>query len=1124
MEKESASERCFLGQVVLRLGKGQHLIWEEKTMKAFSKGRTLALAILVLVAGSSSLLLGQNSNTGEIRGFVTDTTGAAMPDVTVTFANVLTGINTRVTTNSSGTYDAPTLMPGTYSITFAKSGFTSFVKNGVTLGVQVIEENASLEVGAVTQEITVTAPTPLVQTETSETSTTISATATTTLPNVGRSWFAYTNLLPGTAPALTATNGNNGGNGMSVNGSAPYTESWLINGATAMFTADNNNPDVVGNVPIDGIAEVKADTNSYSAAYGNGSSVFNVMTKTGTNQFHGTLFEYDQNTVFNARNFFEAKTSPFHWNEFGGTIGGPIKRNKAFFFFSYQDERQVTYSPQTTTVPTPDVEAGSFSNPAFPTVYDPASLANGVRTPLQNNTIPSGEISPWASKVQQFWPQPNRPGLYNNYFDNVIFTNTNAWYSGNVQYHVSQSNQLSVSVMFSKSFLPEPNIFPVESYADHYLEQQHSVSDSWSISPNIVNDFHMGFLRVHEHCLPANAGTDFPSQLGELNPMSPLFPSVSINGALTPGLGPGATCTMGQGSVSPSDALTIIKGKNILSAGGEYDRLSDNLDGWGTTNTGNFTFSGIFTRNPADVNSTGVGYADFLYGLPQTWSVNEYAVYGQRASAGHMFVQDDYKMRRNLTLNMGLRYTVLGGWGEVHSRLSDFDPAIVNPATNTLGALWYGGQQGRTTLERTDFHGFQPRLGFSWSPRDNWTVRGAYGVFDQVWAGANYGGGWGQGWNIQGYRTSTDLVTPIFSMTPPQADVQAAYPTLAQGPSLPVIPHGTPSASLLNGQPVSYYPENAPIPYIQQAHLDVQHELPHGVFLDAGYVWTRGQHLPFFGDANQVPADLLGPGNAQLRRPYPQYQSINENLENGISNYSGFVFTLKREFSQGLLFTVNYTWSKSMDTQTVSNWGGGDSGTLQITSNPRDNYGLANLDMTNIFNAYVVYQLPFGNGKHFANKGGALNALVGGWQVSTVVQVHSGSPFTPEMGTGNLSGSLGNSWYPNRVANGSLSSHSVSEWFDTSAFVQPAAYTFGDSGRDVLFGPGFKNVDLSLAKRFSIPKLGEGAGFEFRADATDLFNSPNFGQPNASIGSFGAGVISTANTSRLFQLGLRLNF
>jgi hypothetical protein len=1091
-------------------------------MKAFLTSRMLTLVIVFLVAGSSGLLLGQNSNTGEIRGFVTDTSGAAMPDVTVTFANVLTGVSTKVTTNASGTYDAPTLIPGTYSITFSKTGFTSFVKNGVTLGVQVVEEDASLSVGTVTQQITVTAPTPLVQTETVESSTSISSNTVVDLPNVGMTWYNYANLLPGTAPGQVSFNA--GGNSMSVNGSAPYTSNWLINGAAAMFTADNNNPDIVGNVPMDSIREVKAETNSYSAAYGNGSSVFNVITKTGTNRWHGSLFETDQNTSFNARNFFEAQTSPVHWNEFGGTIGGPIKRNKAFFFFSYQDERVVTYSPSLTTVPTASEEAGDFSNPAFPTVYDPASLASGVRSPLLNNTISPSQISPLAAKVQQYWPTPNLPGLYNNYFDNLIYAYSTAWYSGTLEYNLSQSNRISVSVMVTPSLIPEPNIVPVASYRDPYLEQQHSISDSWTISPTVVNDFHFGIVRVIEHCKPADSGTNFPSQLGELNPASNLFPSMTISGAISTSIGPGASCVMGQGVYSPSDALTIVRGKHILKMGGEFDRLSDNLSNWGDTNTGNFTFSGIFTRNPANPTSTGLGYADFLYGLPQTWSVTEYPVLGQRGKAAHAFFEDDYKMRRDLTLNLGLRYTILGGWGEVSNRVSDFDPSVTNPATGTPGALWFAGQLGRNTIERTDYHGFQPRLGFAWSPRSNWTVRGAYGVFDQVWAGANYGGGYGQGWDVTGYQTSTDLITPIFSMSPPTASLQAAYPSLAQGPPLPVYPHGTPSAAFLNGQPVSYLPYNAPIPYVQQAHFDVQHQLPGGIFIDAGYIWTRGIHLPFFADSDQVPADLLGPGNAQLRRPYPQYEGLSSNLENGVSNYNGFVFTVKHEFSQGFMFVANYTWSKAMDTQTVSNWTGGDSGLVQYTYNPMANYGLGNADMPNIFNAYAVYQLPVGKGKRFVNQGGILNGVIGGWQLAGVLQVHSGSPFTPTMGTANLSGSLANNWYPNRVANGTVPNPTINEWFNPGAFVEPNAYTFGDSGRNVLLGPSYKDLDISLSKSFPINKLGEGAKFEIKADAVDSLNNPNFGFPNSSIGTFGVGVISSANTSREFQLGAHLTF
>ncbi len=1093
-------------------------------MKNFLRLRTLALTGLFLVVGSASVLLSQNANTGEVRGVVTDTSGAVMPDVNVTISDVLTGVTTQVKTNSSGIYDAPTLLSGTYSITFSKDGFRTFIRKGITLGVQVIEVNATLSVGSVSQQVTVTGATPLVQTATSESSTSLSSEAVINLPNIGMSWYAYTNLLPGTAPAITATNGNNGGNGMSVNGSAPYTSNWLVNGASAMYSADNNNPDVVNNTPMGSIAEVKADTNSYSAEYGLGSSVFNVITKTGTNQWHGSLSEFVQNTAFNARNFFEPSTSPYHWNEFGGTVGGPIKHNKVFFFLTYQDERQVTYSPGFSTVPTAAEEAGDFSSSVYPTIYDPASLVNGVRTPLPDNTIPASDISPFAAKAQSYFPKANLPGLYNNYFDNVIFTNTNEWLSGNVQIHLSPGNELSIAPDFSKSFLPEPSAFPTESYTDHYYEEQHTISDSWSINPTMVNDAHMAYLFAHEDCAPDNS-TDYPSQLGQLNPTASEYPDVTINGYISTYIGGGTTCRMGEGSFGPSDVLTIIKGKHVLNVGGEFDRLFGNIGGWSSTESGSFTFSGTMTANPANPTSTGLGYADFLYGLPESWSTTISPDMGWRSWDAGMFVQDDYKMRRDLTVNVGLRYGILGGWGEEANRLSDFDPSILNPATNTPGGLWYAGEDGRYTTEASDYHGFQPRVGFAWAPRNGWAVRGAFGIFDQVWSGALYGGAFGQGWEVTGSQVSPDLYTPIFSMSPPNATLLADYPTLTQGPTPPIYPTAkTRTASLLNGASIDYYPYNAPIPYIQQAHLDVQHQLPDGVFLDVGYVWTRGLHLPWFANYDQVPEDLLGPGNAEAREPYPQYTGLYGNFYDGVSNYNSLEITAKRKFSNGLLFAANYTWSKAEDTQTVSNWGGGDSGLVQNSYDTMADYGLANMDMPNIFNAYFVYELPFGTGKHFVNRGGIANEVIGGWELSSVLQVHSGSPFTPIMGTANLSGSLQNDWYPNRIANGTLANPSISEWFNTAAFVEPAEYTFGDAGRNVLLGPSYKDLDLSLSKSFPISKLHEGAAFQIRADALDMLNNPDFGFPNSSIGTLGVGVISSANMSRIIQVGARLTF
>ena len=1096
-------------------------------MKSIVRSTMLTLVILLLLAGSTGILLSQNVNTSEIRGSVTDPSGAVVPGVEVTFTNVLTGVTTRTTTNASGIYDAPTLLPGTYSITFSKNGFSSFTRNGVTLGVQVIDVNATLTVGAVSQRITVTGAAPLVQTATSESTTSVSAKEVADLPNVSNQWFTYANLMPGTAPGALVSAAAGGGVASSVNGSAPFTTNWLVNGANASFTEDNQNPTLLDDPPLDSIAEVKADTNNFSAQYGFGTSVFNVMMKTGTNQWHGSLFEFVQNTSLNARNFFEPSTSPYHWNQFGGTVGGPLKHNKAFFYFAYQDQRQVTYSPTFATVPTAAEEAGDFNSSVYPTVYNPASLVKGVRSPLPNNTIPASDISPFAAAAQQYFPKPNLPGLAYNYFDNLIYPNTNEWFLGSVQIQLSPGNQLSIAPGYTKAFLPEPSAFPTEAYADRYYELDENISDSWTISPTKVNNAHFTYILEDERCRPDTI-SNYPAQLGELNPTSPdLFPNITIGGSISTYIGGGTTCVDGDGIYGPSDVLTIVKGKHILNMGGEFDRMFDNLSGWSSTESGSFDFSGTMTANPADPTSTGLGYADFLYGLPETWSTSLTPDMGWRSWDAGVFIQDDYKIRKDLTLNLGLRYSIQGGWGEVRNRLSDFDPNIVNPATNTLGALWYAGQDGRTTTQAADYRGFQPRIGFAWSPHgnSNWAVRGAYGIFDQPWVGGYYAGADGQGWDPTGSEISTDLYTPIFSMSTPTATLLADYPTLTQGPPPPIYPTAqTRTASLLNGESVSYYPYHIPVPYVQQAHFDIQHQLPDGILVDVGYVWTRGIHLPFGANYDQVPENLLGPGNAQLREPYPQYTGLPEIFLDGWSNYNSLQISAKRKFANGLMFTVNYTWSKAEDTQTFSLWSGGDAYLVQNSYNTRANYGLGNTDMPNIFNAQAIYQLPFGSGKRFINRGGILNGVIGGWQLSGILWLHSGSPFTPTMGTANLSGSLQNAWYPNRIASGTVPNPSISEWFNTAAFVEPAPYTFGDSGRNVLFGPSYKDLDLSLSKSFPIRKLGEDAKFQIRADATDALNSPNFGFPNSSIGTFGVGVITTANTNRLMQLGARLTF
>jgi hypothetical protein len=309
--------------------------------------------------------------------------------------------------------------------------------------------------------------------------------------------------------------------------------------------------------------------------------------------------------------------------------------------------------------------------------------------------------------------------------------------------------------------------------------------------------------------------------------------------------------------------------------------------------------------------------------------------------------------------------------------------------------------------------------------------------------------------------------------------------------------------------------------YSEQYRFDVQHQLKGGVLVDVAYVGNRGLHLPYARDINQVPEDLLGPGNAQANRPYPQYAAISGVLGNDFSNYNGLQMTVRKDFANGLLFLANYTWAKAMDTMTVNGWGGVPAA-WQNAFDIRADYGPSSADIRHMFNGNFVYELPLGRGKRFLNGGSRLlNGVIGGWEVASMFQLHGGLPFTPVIGTANLSGALDGTWRPNRIGNGALSHPTIAEWFDPSAFVQPAAYTFGNSGRNILYSPGWKDMDLSLVKSF---RLREKLSFRLTAEAFDVFNVSNFGFPDPGIGDGTTGIITSANTSRSVQVGAKLQF
>ena len=1076
----------------------------------------LALLAVLLSVGQAAA---QSRQSGEIRGTVTDSSGAVIPGVVITITNLATGVIQRETTDATGLYDAPSVPVGQYSVSFAKDGFKQFIRSNVDMRLETITLNAELQVGATSQSITVTAPVALVQTENAEQSTALTGAPVTELPNVGASWYNLLALIPGVNQGGAAGGyGGAYGSNVGVNGMGGLNSNWQVDGGRAFLVMDAN-PDWM-QPPLDDIAEIKVLTANFGAEYGNGTSVFNVVTKSGTNRFHGDAFEYVENDKLNAANYFAmGGKTPLRWNKFGGSIGGPIKRDKLFFHFNYQQNTNVNDIPAYATFPTAAMLEGNFSDPNLQTIYDPATLTqvngNYVNQPFQGNIIDKSRFDPVSAKIAANYPAPNIPGLLgNNYYWVDRQTQPGKWYNTKIDYNITPSQRLTGNLEIVPAGLgyPEPDpLIDNDAWTIH--EYQSEITDVWTISPRVVAEFRVSIAREYGAFQTVSMGKGWPAKLGLNNPVADMFPDVTIEGTLTtnPNIGASGSGLDTEVGYGPSADFTWVTGKHVIKWGGEVTKDWYNGNG---LQEGVFDFNGIFTRQlsaPANVTaSNGEGFADFLLGLPDSWNVSDTPTTGERMWTAQPFVQDEYKIRPNLTLSGGVRWIVQSGYGEAFNRISNFDSTLINAATGTPGAMTYAGKDW-THLQNTHYHFFAPRVGFAWAPKNNWSIRGGYGIFSVLWSQFNYGNNVAEGWGITGNEFSADKVHPIFAMK--------------DGPPQPLYPtNATRTNDFLNGQNVGYNPPNTPIGYSQQYRLDVQHQLKGGVLMDVAYVGSRSVHLPSSGnwrDLNQVPANLMGPGNAQLNRPYPQFATINYYGAMDYGDYNAFQFTAKKDMGRGLMFAVNYAWSHSLDTMTA-NAGTSAPGVWQDFYTPQADYGAAAVDERNVLNGEFIYRFPVGRGQHFLNRGGIGDAILGGWEVTSMFTARNGTPFTPLMGAGSTL--LSGNWRPNRIASGRLADPTTEKWFDPSAFVQPAPYTFGNSGRDILFGPAFHDVDFALEKKFAIRQLGEGGSLTFKAETYDAFDSPNFNLPNASIGVATAGQITQALDNRLVQLGMMLNF
>lgn len=1109
-------------------------------------------AVLLLgITGSAITLLNAQVDTATIVGTVQDSSGAVVPGVSVTAKELDTNISTSTQADSSGNFVITPLKIGQYSITAKATGFKQETRSGIVLQIQDrVRVNFTLEVGAITETVNVQEETPVLQTETSSLGNVISSRQITDLPLNGRDYTQLATLTAGVAKitengggingSTTATNGNAGGS-FAVNGNRGNLNNFMLDGI------DNNSNDNAGNVlrtSVDAIAEFKVQTSNYSAEFGrSGGAVINATIKSGTNEFHGTAFEFLRNSAFDARGFFEPADqpkAPFKQNQFGGTLGGPILKNRTFFFGDYQGSQVRAAQTLISTVPTTGEASGDFSGILGAQVgvdalnrpvesneiFDPATTrtvngsvvrdgfgfdsVTGLPIPGQANIIPVGRLDRVSKAVASLYPAPNVAGAgANNYIVNAPGSDKINQMDVRIDHILSATQQVfgrfSLSQRTRFQAPPLPGLADGGNYGSgNYFEGTRglALAHTYTINPRMVNEIRLGWSRNHYRDNIPVYGQHYPP--GDLSvPGVPDNPTVNGLTLFQPNaysrLGePGYTPTISTSQeFQQSDTLSISLGKQTIKMGAQFRQSQFNLFQVGQPR-GRFGFTGEFTANsPSSGDGIGNGLADMLLGLPTTSVISTLTYFGNRQKIYGGFIQDDVKLTQTLTLNLGLRYDYTSPIAEVHNRQSNFNFST----GQIIVAAHNGASEGLTSTDKNDF---SPRVGLAWSPfRQGKTVfRAAYGRF----------------FSYQEIRTGDPLQLaynlPFFFEPSFVSDGVTPVLTVSGGfPSLD--PNNAKFAS------VTSIDSRLHAPVADQWNVSTQNQLPANILFEVAYVGSKSTHLQVLVDHNQDP--IPGPGDIQFRRPYRQYGPFTSIENHGNSTYQSVQLKAERRLSNGLMFLSAFTYSKSINDQP------------EICCNspwPQNSYdlkaekGLSDFDNRLRWVSSVDYELPVGKGRRFLNANRGADLALGGWHVGSIFTIRSGFPFSPLMGYDPSNTGSNGSARTDRIASGNLPSgqRSPNRWFDISAFPLPAPYTFGNAGKNILEGPGGVTTDLSIRKVFG---LTERYKFEFRAEAFNVLNHAVFAQPDNYItdGPGAAGVItSTVIPQRQLQFALKFHF
>jgi hypothetical protein len=1127
-----------------------------------------------------SLLIGvlhAQTNRGAIRGVITDPTGASVPSAEVQARNTGTSTLLRAQSGSDGGFSIANLQPGIYAVTVEAAGFKRAVSGDVVVNVgESTNLPFTLEVGTVSETVEVKATAALIRPDSAVGGTVLTDKEFENLPLAALSRLRiptdFALLTPGVlggqqrpGRSQTATTS------ISVDGSADQQTDVLVDGMSAGQVSSFGSFTEMA-VPVDAIQEFNVIKGAFSAEYGYvRTGVLNFSLKSGTNDFHLSLFEYQRNKAMNARAFFEREKLPFNQNNFGGTFTGPVLipklyngKNKTFFMFSSDNSLfRGTSQVVRYTSPTAEFLKGDFSTLRTATgasrlIYDPATNAatptGGVtRTPFPGNVIPANRIDPISQQVAALYPTPNLAGNDTNFLGRggATFLNNYAW-NTKADHWLNENHHLSVSVNYTQipritQSNPYENTPLLNGLNQNFGSRNARLTYDYTITPTTLNQFQVGYNRFHNRVRSFSSGEDWPGRLGIRgvggDGSLPVFSFASDSY-------PAISSTRFDGNVEDNiqlrDTATFIRGRHSVKVGFEMRQQRFKTRNQQNQN-GTFTFSFLQTALNAS-NATGNSFASFLLGYPNQGSITTSLNVGSRRPYYAGFVQDDIRLTSRLTLNIGLRYDLDLPPREQYDRASIFDLNTPNPgAGNRPGAMVFlGTGEGRTgsrTYEDTFYGGWGPRLGLAYQLNRKTVLRSGYGMSHSSHGLFN---------SFLGFNTTANFVSLDQGATPAFL-LRDGMPTEFRRP-----PFIDPTFGNGNNVTTSLQAESGRMPRTHIWRLDLQRELPSGVLAEVAYVGTRGTFLnaPGLRNLNQVPSEYLSLGSLltanitsaaarqagivapypgftgvvrQALRPYPHVLNVTSLQDKlGSSQYHAFEAKLQKRFSSGLQTLVAYTWSKNM-TDVQSALAGISASGLQNAEDRRAEWAVAGFDTPHNMRISVLYELPFGPGKPLLSNSGALRHLVGGWSLSAVTTYQSGIPLRI---TQNNSLALFNSAQrPDRVLGAEARNPVTYREFDPTVdrLFNPAAFTnarpnsFGNASPRLSDARDFGVINEDVALRKSI-RIGERIRFELGAQTFNIFNRNQWGSANDNRSSSDFGKVTLAGPGRFVQLNLKVMF